>query len=172
MTLKTVDCINAEVILAMKTFTALRSAEKPYKLIVIATLLVMIFAITVELTVADETTERSDGIIIEDAVITPVKVGETAYLRFKITNFGLRSTTLQSVRSNISSAVKMVMTIPGKGSHIVSDLVILQEETLNLASSHIRVEFQDVNKTIEPGTNIEFELKFWDSKITAFAHAH
>lgn len=134
-------------------------------------LLLAIFSFT-QTTMADDTTENALGLVVADAVVTPAKPGESARLRLKITNFGSESLSLRALHSDVAISTKMIMTTPGIGQHVVSDLTILRDETLDLASSHIRVELQDIQKEIKPGSNIEFALFFRRFVTKATAHAH
>jgi copper(I)-binding protein len=121
---------------------------------------------------SDELTETVGGILVEDAVITPVKAGGTAHLQFKVTNFGSNSVNLRAVRSNVARVGRMTMLQPDSKPEIVSSFLILSEETLNLSTSHVRVELRDVKQAIEKGSSVEFDLIFRKFKMSASAHAH
>jgi len=121
---------------------------------------------------ADESTEHIDGLVVENATISTAGRGGTVYLRFKITNDSRTPVTLHSIRSPMSSDIQIVIIDPSYGPRRISDLSILREETLNLASSHIRVELRNTNRSIEPDTLVPFELIFRRSSMHAEAHAH
>lgn len=122
--------------------------------------------------IADESAEHIDGIFVEDAIISTAKKGETAYLRLKITNDSGSPVTLHSIRSTVSNDTRFVVVDPIYGPYRTNDLSILRDETLNLASSHIRVELKNTNRSIAPDTIVPFELIFRRSSMLAQAHAH
>lgn len=122
--------------------------------------------------ITDESAEHIDGIIVEDAIISTTNRGETAYLSLKITNDSGSPVTLHSIKSPVSSDTRLVVVDPIYGPQQTNDLSILRDETLNLASSHIRVELQNTNRSIVPDTIVPFELIFRRSSMLAQAHAH
>ncbi len=134
--------------------------------------LAMIFAVLATFAAADEASETSDGLHIEEAVVTRAQVGESARLRFKISNYGTRKVRLNSVRSDVAQDARLIMTLPGGLSKAVSGLPILQEETLNLATSHVQVELKELKQALLAGSTFEFEAVFQDFTLRAFAHVH
>lgn len=136
------------------------------------TLLATALAITVVQAAADETTEQTEGIIVEDAVVTPARRGETAYLYFKVTNIGVERAMLLSVQPEIPSVAQIILTAPEKEPQVITQLLILREETLDFASSHIRVELKDIQTPIEAGSTLKFDLVFRRFTTSASAHAH
>lgn len=133
---------------------------------------VLALACVTTLAYADETTEHIDGLIVEDAVISPAEKGETAYLRIKLTNYGGRQVTLHSIRSPASGNAGLVTVDPIYGEQQAGDLVVLRDETLNLASSHIRVELMNTNRSMKADSVVPFELVFRRFSMLAEAHAH
>ncbi len=121
---------------------------------------------------ADIISEERDGVYVEDAFITASKKGGTATLKFKITNFGLRSISLQGIKSKMSETGKIVINVPESGPEPIKNLLILEEETLNLASSHLKGEFYNLTDDLVAGTDMEFTLVFTDFTTTAIAHVH
>jgi len=122
--------------------------------------------------IADESAEHIDGLIVEDATISTAKRGGTVYLRFKITNDSGKPVTLHSIKSPVSRDARIVVVDPIYGPQRTNDLSILRDETLNLASSHIRVELRNTNRSIKPDALVPFELIFRRSSMHAEAHAH
>ena len=58
---------------------------------------------------ADETSEQIQGIVIEEAVATPGKVGGDSSLKFKITNLSANSVKLMQVHTAASNDVRLEM---------------------------------------------------------------
>ncbi len=121
---------------------------------------------------ADETSEVSTGIVVEDAVLEPARKGENARLRFKVSNYTTRRVGLRAIRAPISHSASITMNLNAEGFEPVEQVYILREETLDLQSSHIRVELRDLREEARPGMKVEFELVFSDGATSAIADVH
>lgn len=136
-------------------------------------LLLLLFSfMAFSLSMADETTEMKPDVTVIDAVASPAKKGEKTRIRFKVENLLNREIVLQSVHAEIANATNMRMKVSNDEFETIVGIPILPEETLNLISSHIRIEMVDLLKDLESGTKFEFVLDFGDFKIAAFADAH
>lgn len=132
--------------------------------------IVLIFSL-IPITGADETSEQTTGIIVEGAHATIHKERLSAGLEFSVTNMGPRDVTLLGLSSDLAESIEVYFFEDGKRS-IISDLTILQEETLDLASSHIKIELIGIKRKLSSGSTFEFILNFRDFKTTAVAHVH
>lgn len=120
---------------------------------------------------ADATGEPISGLVIEDAVVSVAPKGGTAVLEFRIENLSSRHVTLLDIRSKLAG--KVVMRVgKGAGAEESTALAIRQDETLDLRSSHIRVELRDLVRSIASGETVRFELVFATGTAIAEAHAH
>lgn len=134
--------------------------------------LVLFFAISTHTAaMADETSEQKTGILVEEAHITVSEDPSIAGLEFSITNMGSSDVTLISLSSMLTDRIE-IFIYEGGNRTVISDLAILQEETLDLASSHIKVELVGVKQKLQPGSTFEFNLHFRDFQTTAIAHVH
>ncbi len=121
---------------------------------------------------ADENTEPLDGAFIEEAVVTPAKIGGTAFLRFKVSNFGSSPIVLSSITSSASKEAVVIMTMPDGATHIAPRLMVREEETLDLASSHITIELRELRRKIVPGSTLNFSVNFNGYHLPSVVHVH
>lgn len=129
-------------------------------------------SISITPSLAQETTEHIEGVIVEDAIMHPASLGERSYLCFRIVNLSPNTIILNRVRTSAANAVEILMDVPGPGHRSVSNVPILREETLNLMTSHIRVELNQLTQELLPGTEIEFEIEFQNFVISAVADVY
>jgi copper(I)-binding protein len=128
--------------------------------------------VSVPAAIADDIRNDNNFVSIEAAHVSATKAGGTAQLQFKITNQGNEPVNLRSVRSHLAQNSRVTIFDPYQGRQVINDLSVLRDETLDLSSSHIRVELINLSKDIEPGSTIEFELIFRRFSTTAEAHVH
>ena len=121
---------------------------------------------------SDETSEFSDGILVENAQIKVTSDPKIANLEFAVSNLGVEDVTLIRLHSNISENIDIYYVSSDGKKRAISDLTILQEETLDLSSSHIKVDLLGMTKPLPPGSLIEFKLEFREFTTTAVAHVH
>lgn len=139
--------------------------------------LVVLFSISLILTnfalaIADETSETSFGIMVEDAVVEPAGKGETTKLRFKVSNYTTQRIWLSAVRTPISKSATMTMRLDAESFEPINVVHILREETLDLRSSHIRIELNSLRQEVRLGMKVDFELVFNDRVVPATADVH
>ena len=137
--------------------------------------LTIFLAVLVSTTVsfADETTEDVDGILVENAQIIRIQSDENrAQLKFSVSNFGTNDVTLVGLSSEVAGGIEMYFFSSDGTKQMVTDLTVLQEETLNLASSHIKIDLVDVKRELNPGMKVEFKLNFRGFHSLAMADVH
>lgn len=128
--------------------------------------------VSVPAAIADDVRNDNSFVSVEAAHVSATNAGGTALLQFKITNNGREPVNLRSVRSDFARTSRVTIFDPYEGRQVIEDLSVLRDETLDLASSHIRVELINLIKDIEPGSTIEFEMVFRRFSATAEAHVH
>ena len=128
--------------------------------------------VSVPAAIADDVRNDNNFVSVEAAHVSASKAGGTAQLQFKITNNGNQPVNLKSVRSSLAQTSQVTIFDPYQGRQVIDDLSVLRDETLDLDTSHIRVELINLSKDIEPGSTIEFELVFRRFSTTAEAHVH
>ena len=128
--------------------------------------------VTMPAAIADDVRNDNSFVSVEAAHVSAAKAGGTAQLQFKITNHGSDPVNLSSVRSKLTELSRVTIFDPYQGRQVIDDLSVRRDETLNLDSSHIRVELINLSKDIEPGSTIEFELMFRRFSTIAEAHVH
>ena len=121
---------------------------------------------------ADETFEPISGVAILDATATTSLVDGTARLRFGLENFSSSDVTLIGVRSENAGSGTVILTDGSGGQSVALQLLVRQEESLDLSSSHIRIELRGLNKPLSEGDVMPFELLFRQGSATGFAHVH
>ena len=121
---------------------------------------------------ADEKTETYDGIVVENAYIQTDHTKATSQLKLKVSNYSSDDLKLLDVQSAAFERTSLMLQMPGAGKVKVDSLTILQEETLELDTSHISIELKRLRHAIKPGDKIEFELVFSDQTIQALADVH
>jgi len=121
---------------------------------------------------ADEKTETYDGIVVENAYIQTDHTKATSQLKLKVSNYSSDDLTLIDVKSVSFEHANLLLQMPGVGKVKVDSLTILQEETLELDTSHISIELQKITHAIKSGDKVEFELVFSEQTIQAFADVH
>ena len=122
---------------------------------------------------ADETTEAVDGILVENAQIIRIPSDESrAQLKFSVSNFGTNDVTLVGLSSEAAGGIEMYFFSSDGTKQMITDLTVLQEETLNLASSHIKIDLVDVKRELNPGMKVEFKLNFRGFHSLALADVH
>lgn len=121
---------------------------------------------------ADEISESYDGILVEDAYVQTDFREPIAVLKLKISNFSSSDTTLLGVKTKNFSNARLLMNGSDQEVVEVDSLTILQEETLNLDTSHIWVELSGLRQAIKIGEKIEFDLLFSTGEVSASADIH
>ncbi len=121
---------------------------------------------------ADEATETYDGIIVEQAFVQTNQGIPNSQLRLKISNLTSSDLTLTAISTEWFEEVKIMVRMPGKGLVEANTLSILQEETLELDTSHLVIELSNLKRAIKNGDKIEFELFFANQTVPVFADIH
>lgn len=150
----------------------IRSPNARRTFVIGAAVTLMIYALGQGLSRADESSEPITGLYIEDAVATPANAGETAIIGFRIDNFSARNVSLMGVSSQIADSASIMMRGGGVGTHIATAASVMQDETLDLRTSHMWVELRGLKTEIREGDLVPFELVFAHGRVGAQAHAH
>ena len=149
-----------------------RTLRTNIKNIIMGLFSVALIAFNINYAVADEETETYGGIIIENARVETDSKKPKAFLKMKISNLSQSGITLVGIRTENFNQAKILMEQPWKSSIRVDSLTILEEETLDLDTSHIRVELSGLNRAVKAGDIIQFELLFNNQVISAAADIH
>ena len=149
-----------------------RSAHARRTLVIGVAAFLMISALGQGTTRADESSEPITGLYIEDAVATPADAGETAIIGFRIDNFSGRNASLMGVSSQTADSASIMMRGGGVGTHVTTAVSVMQDETLDLRTSHMWVELRGLKSEIREGDLVPFELVFARGRVIAQAHAH
>lgn len=121
---------------------------------------------------ADTTTHVLDGVVVEDARATPTRAGERMILRFSVENTSGRTIVLEGVRSEAAEASSLFIVENGFYRRQAGELVLLDQETLDLGTSHIGAALTGLCKDYRIGDVIDFELVFRSGTVAASAHVH
>ena len=132
----------------------------------------LVLSAALSLANADETSERATNVVIEEATIAPSNMGSAAPLKFRISNLGRNRLTLKGAQAKVAERVRLSMNLSGNGFEEVTELYLLPDETLDLRSSHIKVELVGLKRDLKAGEQIEFILDFGDFKTSAVADVH
>jgi len=148
---------------------------KPFKLsqyvIAIFTPLVIMLSLNSH-AYADEETETYDGIVVEQAFVQTDQATPYPLLSLNISNFSSNDLTLMGISTEWFETTNLLIRMPNKGLVEVDTLSILQEETLNLDTSHIVIELRKLTRAIKEADKIEFKLLFANRTIPVLADIH
>ncbi len=121
---------------------------------------------------SDVISERTDGVYFEDAVVSAATKGGIAIVQFKITNFGLQHINLQGIRASFAETGKLLSSSQSPSAKSVTGFLILEEETIDFSSSHLRGELHNISQNLVSGDSVEIELEFAGFTTTTLAHVH
>ena len=143
------------------------------KFIPIAVVFALLLKVAVTPSTADESFEPLSGVTVYDAVVDSAPTGATSRLQMKIENLSSEDITLIGVRSSIAASGALVV-VGGPEPDAETSLVLLirQEETLDLQSSHIRLELRGLKSPLTKGDSAPFELVFRRGVALGMAHVH
>ncbi len=152
--------------------TAHKSLLNPLESLFFYLIVAIAMAYLITRSQAHESTVFADNIVVENAAVQIAETGERHQLHFDIINLSADNIILHKVRTNAAKAAELKMNLPGQGYTLVSSIPILREETLDLDTTHIKVELIGAAHELYPGTEIEFKLVFQNFVKTAFADVH
>lgn len=121
---------------------------------------------------ADGSADAVPGLSVEDAIVTPSARGGTARVRLRIENFSGRSVALTGARSLRSRSAVIVRRVRGSVTPLKEPIFIVQNEELDLRSSHLWIELRNVKRKIGMGDDVPLELIFDTGVVRVDAHAH
>jgi copper(I)-binding protein len=121
---------------------------------------------------ADESSEPFSGVYVEDAVATPAAAGEVSFVGFRIDNFSGRNLQLMGVNSDAAETTLVLVRRGGTGGRIANTVLVMQDETLDLRTSHMWVELRGLKSEVREGDLVPLELIFARGRVPAQAHAH
>ena len=139
-------------------------------------ILALVTAIAISLpgapALADETIEALSGVLIEAVTATPALAGGTTLVRLKIDNASGEDLTLTGVRSRMARTGALVMRQSITGEIDIPMLTILENEVLDLRSSHIWAELRGLAGPLGEGDLLEFDLLFIKARVSVTADVH
>lgn len=121
---------------------------------------------------ADETSEVLSGVTIEDARAVPAETGGVTRLRFRLDNTSGRTVVLDGIRSPVASEGALVVSGGDGAQPAAAGLLLLDQETLDLGTSHLGAELRGLRRSLRDGDFIEFEAVFRSGTAPARAHVH
>lgn len=121
---------------------------------------------------ADETSEVLNGVTIEDARAAPAESGGATRLRFRIENASGRTVALDAIRSPDAEEGVLVVVGDNDAQPAAAGLLLLDQETLDLGTSHLVAELRGLGRPLRDGDFIEFEAVFRAGTAPARAHVH
>ena len=121
---------------------------------------------------ADESSEPLPGVYVEDAVAIPASAGDMSIIGFRLDNFSSGNVLLLGVTSEVAETALVLMRGGGTGPQIAKTVLIMQDEILDLRTSHIWTELRGLKSEITEGDLVHFELIFDRGRVAAQAHAH
>lgn len=120
----------------------------------------------------DETVEILDGVLVEGAVMSAAEAGGASELRFRLDNASGRTLTLTGAGSPLAESGALVMRMPEDGPTEIDGLTVLDQEVLDLLSSHVWIELRGLEQAVQPGDTVDVELLFDTGAVGAIAHVH
>lgn len=121
---------------------------------------------------ADETSEVLSGVTIEGARAEPPTPGGATRLRFRVENASGRTVVLEDIRSPDAAEGALVVSGGDGAQPAAAGLLLLDQETLDLGTSHLGAELRGLRRALRDGDIIEFEAVFRTGAAPARAHVH
>ena len=121
---------------------------------------------------ADEASENRAGVLIEGATLSKAPIGGTSILKMSITNQRRGPLVLTGIRSHFSDSAIIDVGDPSVGRKQTEELYILQNETLQLDTSHIQVRFPNLSKELSLGDHVILKIVFKGMEVDATADVH
>lgn len=119
---------------------------------------------------ADTTAEVLRGVVVQDARATPT--GDGLLLRFSIENTSGRTIVLEDVRAAAAETGSLYVDESGLYRVPAEQLIVLDQETLDLGTSHIGAVLSGFSEDLKSGDVIELELVFRSGIVPVSAHVH
>ena len=110
------------------------------------------------------------GVTIENVHVIQGQRGKNATINFVIDNFSYRDVYLQGISSDASAGGELFYKNAFGQSSIENGLPIMQDESLDLASSHIGARLTDLNSGLLPGDHLTLKLHFREGQIAILTH--
>ncbi|MFC4670775.1 copper chaperone PCu(A)C [Seohaeicola nanhaiensis] len=110
--------------------------------------------------------------LISDVRASATEEGGSTRLTFRIENATGRTQILDAVRSDDAEEGSLVVIDDGVEAPAAAGLLMLDHETLNLGTSHIRVLLHGLKRPLKEGDVIAFQAVFRDGTVPAQGHVH
>lgn len=111
------------------------------------------------------------GVTIEEVQVSQGKRGESAAVSFVIENASNKDVYLEGISSDVSAGGELFYQDTFEEGILESGLPILQEETLDLSSSHIGARLTDLKSHLAPGDHLTLRLFFRAGQLNVTTHA-
>jgi copper(I)-binding protein len=121
---------------------------------------------------ADASPERFGDVTIIDAAVQSAPQGGNSEVRFRLVNESAESLTIIGVDSGLVSGSK-ILARTGHGQMVdLGSISVPAEETLNLHSSHLKIELTNVKRELQTDDVISLNLVLMRGTIPFKAHVH
>lgn len=102
----------------------------------------------------------------------PADAGGATRLRFRVENASGRTVVLEDIRSPDAAEGALVVSGGDGAQPAAAGLLLLDQETLDLGTSHLGAELRGLRRALRDGDIIEFEAVFRTGAAPARAHVH
>lgn len=109
---------------------------------------------------AHENSEILTGVDVAGATAKSARAGEDTTVHFALENLSGTDLMLVGARSEVASTGALVLSVPGLPPEDVDVFMILDQESLDFGSSHIRVELRGLQQDLLDGNVTSMELLF------------
>lgn len=110
--------------------------------------------------------------LIQDVRASATEEGGSTRLSFRIENATGRTQILDAVRSDDAEVGSLLVIDDGVETPAAAGLLMLDRETLNLGTSHIRVLLHGMMRPLKEGDIVAFEAVFREGTVPAQGHVH
>lgn len=121
---------------------------------------------------ADGAADSLGGVSVEEVTAAPAEAGGRTRIGFVLDNASRRTVRLTGVESEAAASGALLVAPEGEPPRPAEGFTVLQEETLDLDSSHLRVELRGLRRRLAPGDRIGLVLIFREGRIETVAHVH
>lgn len=128
------------------------------------------FMASMSSTQADDRQEPLDGVTILLARAEPAEAGGSSRLWLRIDNASGRTVILRAINSTDAGGSELILGRDATSQPAVAGLVLLDQEMLDLDSTHARARLTDLRRSLTPGDVLTLTLVFEKGAVQIEAH--
>lgn len=107
---------------------------------------------------------------VDDVRLASAPAGKSSELRFRLRNHSGAPLTLLGADSTLAGATRLLARVSSSEWVEMESITIPVESALDLASSHLRIVFENVRATLAPDSVVPVALRFVQGTLVVDAH--